>query len=70
MKKIVILVIAFIMVFSSFVIIFNVNPQPGINSNQNVNSKSPIFVPYTGAGNSQTISAELKHQPECNSTQH
>ena len=63
MKKIVILVIAFIMVFSSFVIIFNVNPQPpqpGI-SNQNVISKSPIFVPYTGAGSSQTISAELNY---------
>ena len=49
MKKIVILVIAFVMVFSSFVIVFNVNYQPGI-SHQNVVSKSPTFLPYTGAG--------------------
>ena len=60
MKKIVILIIVSVMVFSSFVIVFNVNYQPGI-SHQNVISKSPIFIPYTGAGSSQTISAELNY---------
>jgi hypothetical protein len=59
-KKIVILIIVSVMVFSSFVIVFNVNYQPGI-SHQNVVSKSPTFVPYTGAGSSQTISAELNY---------
>ncbi len=58
MKKAIIFLIAFIMIFSSFVIVFNVGYEPQLN---NQNTKSPQVIPFTGAGSSQTISAELNY---------
>lgn len=58
MKKAIIFLIAFIMIFSSFVIVFNVGYEPQLS---NQNTKSPQVIPFTGAGSSQSISAELNY---------
>ena len=61
MKKAIIFLIALVMIFSSFVIVFNVGYEPQLNNQKTIN-KSPQAISFTGAtgaGNPLTVSAEL-----------